>query len=60
MLTQSEALGNWSLYLPKPPFDKNSPFHGYPIGLIDGILILHLYFKSDKLMAQSEYDIVFQ
>lgn len=37
ILTQSDSLGNWILYLPTPSSDKNAPLNAYTINVTDGV-----------------------
>ena len=44
-----DTLGNWMLYLPTPPFDKNAPLDGYTIDVTDGISEIKI---SDVLIGE--------
>ena len=49
ILTQSDALGNWMLYLPTPPYDKSPHSDGYTIDVTDGISEIEI---SDVLIGE--------
>ena len=49
ILTQSDPLGNWILYLPTPSFDKKAPLNGYTINVTDGISKMEI---SDVLIGE--------
>lgn len=49
ILTQSDALGNWMLYLPTPPYYKNPHSDGYTIDVTDGISEIEI---SDVLIGE--------
>ena len=49
VFSKVDALGNWMLYLPTPPFDKNAPLDGYTIDVTDGISEIKI---SDVLIGE--------
>ena len=49
VFSKVDALGNWMLYLPTPPFDKNAPLDGYTIDVTDGISKIEI---SDVLIGE--------
>ena len=42
ILTKSDALGNWILYLPTPPYDKNPPSDSYTIDVTEITSLIEL------------------
>ena len=49
VFSKVDALGNWMLYLPTPPFDKNAHLAGFTIDVTDGISEIKI---SDVLIGE--------